>query len=210
MINPLIDFQLISIPILQIFSGIAIILTLLNYFPYILKIRNKTILPHFISWIIWSLTTFIVFLATLVGGGGIGAIPIGISGIITFYVAYLAFKNKAALKIYILDWIYLFISLSSIPIWYLSNDPFWATVILTTVYTIGFLPTLRKSINKPYEENLLFYFIFFLRNMLVIFSLEKFTPTTLLFPIIVNIDCAILILLVLVLRMRTSVKEIIE
>jgi hypothetical protein len=74
----------------EIISAIAIMLTLAAFVPYIREIFKGTIRPHVFSWIIWGVTTFLVFLAQLEDKGGVGAWPIGVSGIITIFIAYLA------------------------------------------------------------------------------------------------------------------------
>jgi hypothetical protein len=60
------------------FSAVAIALTLMAFGPYIRDILRGNIKPHVFSWVIWELTTFIVFLAQMQAKGGGGACPIGI------------------------------------------------------------------------------------------------------------------------------------
>jgi O-antigen/teichoic acid export membrane protein len=88
----------------EIFSAVAIALTFIAFLPYIRSILRDEIKPHVFSWIIWGSTTFIVFLAQLNDGGGAGAWPIGISGIITIAVAILAYTKKADVTITLADW----------------------------------------------------------------------------------------------------------
>lgn len=45
-----------------IWSTIAILLTVWGYAPYLIGIYKGTIQPHYFSWLIWGLTTCIVFL----------------------------------------------------------------------------------------------------------------------------------------------------
>ena len=75
----------------ELLSAIAIVLTFLAFLPYIRSIFQGKTKPHVFSWVIWGSTTFIVFLAQLADKGGAGAWPIGVSGIITIYVALLAY-----------------------------------------------------------------------------------------------------------------------
>ena len=48
-----------------IFSATAIALTFAAFLPYIRSIRSGKTKPHVFSWVIWGLTTFVVFLAQL-------------------------------------------------------------------------------------------------------------------------------------------------
>ncbi|PHS72188.1 MAG: hypothetical protein COB22_05675 [Cycloclasticus sp.] len=75
----------------EILSSVAIALTFYAFFPYIRSILKGEVKPHVFSWVIWGTTTLIVFFAQLAGGAGVGAWPIGISSLITIYVAFLAY-----------------------------------------------------------------------------------------------------------------------
>ena len=178
------------------FSVLAIALTFIAFFPYIRSIKSGKTKPHVFSWVIWGSTTFIVFLAQLEGGGGVGAWPIGISGIITIYVAYLAYINKSDLSITTLDWCFFISALASLPLWYLTSDPLWAVVILTTIDVLGFGPTFRKSYHRPHEEKCSFFALFLVRNLIVIIALEHYSLTTVLFPAVIAIMTASVIVLI--------------
>lgn len=180
----------------EILSTVAIALTLLGFLPYIRAIRANAIKPHVFSWVIWGSTTFIVFLAQLSGGGGVGAWPIGVSGLITIYIAVLAYRRRADITITRHDWGFFIAAMSSLPIWYLTADPLWAVVVLTSVDVIGFAPTLRKAYAMPFEENLTFFTLFALRNLVVLFALEQQTLTTMLFPVATGLACLLLITVV--------------
>jgi hypothetical protein len=180
----------------EIFSAIAIAITFIAFFPYIRSILQNKTKPHVFSWVIWGSTTFIVFLAQLEDNGGVGAWPIGISGIITIYVAVLAYIKKSDSSITQMDWIFFTLAMTSLPFWYFSANPLWAVIILTTVDILGFGPTLRKAYHHPFEEQLLFFALFTLRNFLVIVALENYSLTTVLFPAVIAGACLILIFLV--------------
>lgn len=87
-------------------SGLAIGLTLAAFIPYILSIVRGHTRPHVFSWVIWGITTCVVFAAQLNAGGGRGAIPIGVSGGITLLIALLAFYKRADINITRSDWFF--------------------------------------------------------------------------------------------------------
>jgi hypothetical protein len=87
---------------------LAIALTIYAFFPYIRSIHKGETKPHMFSWILWGATTFIVFLAQYSDEGGAGAWPIGVSGIITLYVAGLAYVKKSDISITKTDWMFFF------------------------------------------------------------------------------------------------------
>lgn len=166
----------------EILSGIAIAITFAAFLPYIRSVMRGRTKPHVFSWVIWGSTTFIVFFAQLADEGGAGAWPIGVSGLITIYVAGLAYTKRADTAITRTDWLFFAAAMASLPAWFLTSDPLWAVVILTTIDVLGFGPTIRKAYVRPYEEQLLFFVLMGARNLISIAALEHYSVTTMLFP----------------------------
>lgn len=179
----------------QLFSAVAITLTFVAFLPYIRSIRRGETKPHVFSWFIWGITTFMVFIAQLAGRGGVGAWPIGVSGVITIYIALLAYVKRSDLLITTTDWVFFFAALSALPFWFLTSDPMWAVVILTVVDVLGFGPTVRRAWSHPREESIGFFGMFAARNLFVILALEHYSLTTALFPAAVGFACVIVVLL---------------
>lgn len=180
----------------EILSAITAVLTFAAFFPYIWSIWKGTNKPHFFSWVIWGLATFVVFLAQLADGGGIGAWPTALSALITFYVAWLSFERRSEISITRSDWIFFVLALGSIFLWYYTSNPLLAVILLTVIDTLGFGPTLRKAYEKPFEENLTLYVLMTIRNIVSIFALQNYSWTTILFPAVVALTCAILVVIV--------------
>ena len=86
-------------PYKEILSTIAIALTFIAFYPYLRGILLGTIKPHVFSWVIWGVTTFVVFLAQLNAQGGVGSWPIGVSGIITIIIAIAAYVKRGNIAI---------------------------------------------------------------------------------------------------------------
>jgi len=175
---------------------VAIALTFAAFFPYIRSILRGTTKPHAFSWIIWGAVTFTVFLAQLADGGGAGAWPIGVSGIITVYIAFLAYKKQADNTITRTDRLFLALAMTSLPLWYFSADPLWAVVILTAVDLLGFGPTFRKAHAHPFEEQLTLFAIMAARNLIAIMALQHYSLTTILFPALTATACVVFMLMV--------------
>jgi len=186
----------------EILSAIAIAITLIAFIPYICSIHQGNTKPHAFSWIIWASVTFIIFLATLTDKGGAGAWPIGVSGLITLYVAFLAYSKKSDRQISNIDWLFFIVAMSSIPLWYFTSSPLWSVVILTTIDLLGFVPTFRKAYNQPYEEQLTFFNLVASRNLIAVIALENYSLTTVLFPAATAIACIIFVLMVLIRRTK--------
>ena len=180
----------------ELLSAIAIALTFIAFLPYIRSILTGKTKPHVFSWVIWGSTTFVVFLAQLADKGGVGAWPIGVSGIITIFVAVLAYLKHSDITITNVDWLFFVSAMASLPLWYLTADPLWAVIILTTVDLFGFGPTYRKAYHHPHEENLTFFIIVTIRNFIAIAALEHYSLTTIMFPAATAAACIIFIALV--------------
>jgi hypothetical protein len=181
-------------------SAVAIALTLVAFIPYIRSILRNEIKPHIFSWVIWGSTTFIVFIAQLESGGGFGAWPIGLSGLITLYVAFLAYQKRSDITITTVDWLFFLSAMASLPIWYFTSDPLWAVILLTSVDLCGFGPTIRKAYSHPFDEDRLFFTIFLARNLIAAIALEHYSLTTVLFPAAIAAACLILIIMISVRR----------
>lgn len=177
-------------------SLIAIAITLVAFIPYIREIFRGSIRPHIFSWVIWGVTTLLIFLAQLEADGGAGAWPIGVSAGVTIFIAYLAYTKRADVTITRTDWLFFIAALLSLPLWYWTSDPLWAVVLLIAIDVAGFGPTVRKAYQFPYSESLLFFALFALRNTLVILALESLSVTTLLFPAVILVICVFMIALI--------------
>ena len=180
----------------QLLSAAAIVLTFAIFVPYIVSIHSGQTKPHVISWVIWALATFVVFLAQLAGSGGVGAWPIGVSALITAYLAVLAYSKKADTRVTRSDWAFLLIAVTALPCWLLTSDPLWAVLILTGVDLAGFGPTFRSAYLRPHDERMGFYFLAAVRNLLSILALEAYSLTTVLFPAAVGIACVAFVAMV--------------
>lgn len=184
---------------------VAILMTFVAFYPYIRSIRGGETRPHVFSWVIWGAVTFAVFIAQMADGGGAGAWPIGISGLITFYVAYLAFQMRGEVHITRSDWVFFALASTALPLWFFTQNPLWAVVVLTTVDILGFAPTFRKAWVTPMSENITTYAIMAGRNGVSILALQNYTLTTVLFPAVVGLACFIFVIMVLVRRRALKV-----
>lgn len=182
-------------------SATAIVLTFVAFYPYIRSIRLGQTRPHVLSWIIWGVTTLIVSFAQMAGAAGVGAWPITFSGIITLYVAFLAYRVTRTAEITRLDWVFLASALSALPLWYISSNPLTAVLILTFVDLLGFGPTFRKAYDAPYTERLGFFALMTLRNLLSIWALEHYSWTTVVFPAAIALACLAFIAMVFMRRL---------
>lgn len=184
----------------EVFAAVALALTFAIFVPYIRSILAGRTRPHVFSWVTWGLGTAVAGCAQLAGGGGVGAWPILASGIITFWVAWLAYRRRGDASITRLDWVFFLVALSALPAWFLASDPLWAVVVLTTVDLLGFGPTFRSAWTRPHSERVNFYALAALRNLVSLPALERLSATTVLFPAATGAACVVLAALIAVRR----------
>jgi len=177
----------------ELLAAAAICLTFAMYVPYVRSIRAGRTKPHALSWITWALGAFVVFLAQLAGHAGAGAWPIGVSGLLTAYIAVLAYRNRTDTSATRTDWVFLAIAVAALPCWLLTSDPLLAVALLTGVELAGFGPTFRFALAHPQEERIGFYFLGAVRNALAVVALEHYSLITVLFPAAKGVVCVILV-----------------
>lgn len=187
-----------------LFSLTATLLTFIGFYPYLRGIFLGLIKPHVFSWVIWGISTLIIFFAQLHDNAGAGAWPIGVSACITLFIAALAYLKRADITITQTDWIFFISAMASIPFWFFTDSPLVTVIILTTIDVLGFGPTIRKAWQDPYSEPLLFFGIFSLRNLMVLMAIEHYSATTVLFPTATGIACLLLVFLIIYRRSNRS------
>jgi len=180
----------------ELLAAAAVVLTFAMFVPYIRSIRAGRTRPHVFSWFIWAVGTFVVFLAQVADRGGIGAWPIGVSGVITGYIAVTAYARRSDTSITRVDWVFLALALAAVPSWLVTSNPLTAVVLLTGMDLAGFAPTFRHAYSRPHDERIGFYSLGVVRNALAIAALEHYSLTTVLFPAAVGITCALFVAMV--------------
>lgn len=186
----------------ELLAAVAIVLTVTMYAPYIRSIHAEHTRPHVFSWLIWSLSAFVVFAAQLVDKGGAGAWPIGVSGLVTAYVAVLAYRNRADTSATRTDWIFLAIALAALPCWLLTSNPLLTVLLLTGVELTGFGPTFRAVMTRPHDEHIGFYSLAAMRSALTVAALENYSLVTTLFPAAKGVVSVMLVALIVYRRGR--------
>ena len=184
----------------SIFATIAVVISGLSFLPYIWSIFRGTIRPHVLSWSIWGLTTSIVFFAQRAGGAGVGAWPVGISALLAFSIAIIAYLKRADIRISTTDWLFFVLALLAIPLWAVTHNPVWAVLLVTFVDVLGFGPTIRKAYRQPQTESVLFFSLIVLRNIFVLMALEHYSVTTVLFPSAIGTMAAVVMMTVVLQR----------
>lgn len=177
----------------QVLGILTVVLTFVGFVPYFISIAKGKAKPHVFSWIIWGITTLIVFLVQVEEKGGAGSWSTGLSTFTTFATAAIAYFKKSDDSITFTDWVFFVAALASLPLWYFASDPFWAVVILTIVDLCGFGPTFRHAYVQPFEEDIPLYSLFVVRSAISIVALENYNLATVLFPAVIGFSSLVFV-----------------
>ena len=131
----------------------------------------------------WGFVTLIAFALQVSAGGGIGAYVTFTAGLLCTIVFIIGFTKKGKKDITQVDTIFFILALIALGFWLIAKQPVISAILTTGVDLLGFAPTIRKSWNKPYSETLSFYLLNTIRFILAVFSLQRYTIVTALYPL---------------------------
>jgi hypothetical protein len=81
------------------------------------------------------------------------------------------------------DKVFLILALIALGLYIITNQPLISVVLLLAVDLLGFIPTIRKSWNKPYTETLFTYGLNTFSFAIGIYALQAYTIVTYLYPV---------------------------
>jgi len=166
----------------EIIALVAVILTFAGYIPYIRDtIKGKT-KPHIYTWFIWGLVTAIAFGLQISDKAGPGAYTTLAAAIVCFIIFGFGLRQGDK-DITRSDTVFFILSLTALIVWLFAERPVLAVILVSTIDMLGFIPTIRKSWNKPHEETLISYATNTFRFGLAILALENYTLVTMLYPV---------------------------
>lgn len=186
-----------SLEIKEIIGVIAVILGVIGYIPYIRDVLRGKTRPHVYSWCVWSLITYTIFALQITDNAGPGAwvtLVVGLLGSLIFVLG----MRQGDKDITKSDTLLFIAALISLCLWLVAEQPEIAMVLLIITALFGFIPTVRKSWNRPHTETLSTYIINVVRHALSFFALANYSLLTWLFPVFwtaVNLAFAIYLII---------------
>lgn len=164
-----------------IISIIAVFLTFVGYIPYLRDtVKGKT-LPHVYTWFIWGLVTAIAYALQVNGGAGVGSWVTLTVAILAFIVFGLGMHNGKK-DITKSDTVFFILSFVALFLWLFAQQPILSIALVSSLDMLGFIPTIRKSWNKPFTETLFTYELNAFRHGLSFLALEQYSIVTWLYP----------------------------
>lgn len=166
-----------------IFGFVAIILTIVGYFPYIRDVIKGKTEPHVYSWFLFGFITFIAFALQVQGGAGAGSLATFVSTLLIFTVYFLSLKHRRHQDVTTLDKLFFGLTLLALVLWLIAKQPIISAIMITITNLLAYGPTIRKAWWRPHTETLLFFMINMLRFALIIASLQTYSILTALYPV---------------------------
>ena len=182
-----------------IFALAAIVMVVIGYIPHLRDIFAGSTRPHMYTWLIWAITQSTATLAAFYGGANWGVVALAGGTLLVIFVFFLSFKYGTR-NITKSDTVILTLALGSILVWWQTNNPLLAVVMVSAIDGLGYLPTYRKSWSEPYTETLSFWFMMVLVTILSILSLAEINLLTATYLVTITVANMLVFLLCLVRR----------
>lgn len=155
----------------EVWGILSVILAVVSLAPYVWSIFKGQTKPYLFTWIIWTLLTAIAFALQYTEGAGAGAWSGFVSTIFCIVILIAAIKYGEK-HITLSDWIVFIAAMAAIPIWLLTENAVLAVIWVTAIDSAGFIPTMRKSWIKPYEEMITTHTVSFVKHICVLFAVQ--------------------------------------
>ena len=184
--------------------SVLISLSATGHYLYLI-VTNKA-KPHLFSWVIWTLIIGISATARTVSDAGPGAWAPWAGCFSTFMIGLFAlFKGER--NITRADTIFFVSALAAIPLWIATKSPFAAVCLVSLIDLLGFLPTMRKSYIKPFEEPIYNHLVAVIMQFLSLSANEVQSWTNVLTPLTV-IVCSSTLLTIIIWRRKTTQTKV--
>lgn len=183
------------------FGYLAVFVEFISYFVYLYSIYKGHTKPHAFTWFVWGILNAVAFAAVIVSGGESGSWVFIVNAIFCFIISFIGFLQKHV-EYDLHDWLALIGALVGITLWWYTHIPLYAVILISLSDFVGIIPSVRKAYRLPFEENLSSWFLGFLYYPLGILALESFTITTWLYPTVIMLADAFLILVIIIQRKK--------
>lgn len=180
---------------------VALLLAILAYIPYFRDIMRGKTKPHAFTWLVWCVMSTVAFFSQVSDGGGVGTWVLAFTAVVNFIIfCFAIYKGETAITN--LDWFCLMGAFLGVALFTFNEDPPMSLLIISAVDIIGFVPTVRKTMLRPYQETLSTFALTTLKYAFSIAALENYTFITVYYPSVVGTMNALFVVLLVVQRRR--------
>lgn len=183
----------------EVIGAVAVVLTLGAYVPYYRDILKGKTRPHIYSWSLWGLLTILLVALQVKGGAGPSTWVTAAAGLLCAGVVILSVKNGKK-DITVSDTVVAILSLMAIAFWLIAHQPILSMILVITADMLAFVPTVRKSWNKPYTETLSLYVTNAIRFLLALLAIDTYSFLSAAWPLAWALTNALFSLMLVVRR----------
>lgn len=187
------------------FGILSLVVSIAGYAPYVISVFKGRTKPHAFTWMTWTISVTLAFVAQLSRGAGHGAWVTGCAVVACFGISALALKYGEK-NVTRGDELVFGITLAAIPLWVITREPMWSVWLMVLINNLGFIPTFRKTYSDPHGENVPFFVSVVVKFLLGIAALDHYSLVTVLYPL----NCAVVnaaFLAMMLWRRKTFVEE---
>lgn len=149
--------------------------------------------PNRVSWCLWGAIPLIAFAAELREGVGVRSIMTFAAGIGPLAIVALSFVVRDGYwNVTRLDWACGTVSVLTLGIWALTNNPTLAIALSIAADALAATPTLRKAYRAPHTEHLATYLLGAASGGLTVLTISAWTFANAAFPLYVLAICSLI------------------
>ena len=183
----------------QILGLVTVALGVIAYVPYIKDTVKGRTKPHVYTWFVWGLVTLVIFALQLTNGAQAGSWVTLVVGLLSLLICILGLQQGDR-DITKSDTCFFVAALCALGLWLLADQAVVSMILLVSIGMLGFVPTVRKSWNRPHTETVSTYALNSIRHFLSFFALSQYSIVTWLFPVSWTIANGLFALSILVRR----------
>jgi hypothetical protein len=158
----------------QVVAVIATVLTFTAYISYFRDILKGKTHPHIYSWALWWFLGVLVVALQIEGEAG-AAVLVSVAASMMCAVVVLLSLKRGTRDITKLDGHVAFLGLLAIVFWLIVKQPVVSVILLIVADLLAFIPTIRKSWNKPHSETLSLYVTNAVRFSMALFAVKEYS-----------------------------------
>jgi hypothetical protein len=162
-----------------------------SVWPYLKDMFHGTTRANAVSWMLWTLLTYIELFALFSAGASWTVVMVGVSAINLSIITFFALFGYGYKKYGLLDLVCLLGALAAIAGWQITADPAVAIVLCLGATFISSVPTIWKTFKDPHSEHAYAWSLIVIASVLSLGSATVYNLTNLAIPVYNFIESAL-------------------
>lgn len=189
--------------ILGYLIGIILVVGFIPYFRDILKGTTK---PERASWLIWSVLTTIAFFSQLASGAGWSLMLTGVDTLVVILIFLLSIKYGVG-GVTRRDKLSLVFAAIGLLVWYITNSPTIALVLIIAIDAVGAYLTVYKTYKDPDTETTFSWVMTSIAGFLAIVIVGEWNVSLIIYPLYIFIANSTVVATILIAKYQRKQIE---